>query len=130
MGPICCPETSAKDYHSTLRNTPEERRYQSSSRPNNHSRSGILTIPGDLAFPWDTKQLCLCLQEVAAFHYFVQKFCKNFSSLTYILYVHPSHPYLFHHPDNICRRLKITFHLYANINFRQTFPSTSYTTSV
>jgi hypothetical protein len=26
MGPICCPETSVKVYHSTLRNTPEERR--------------------------------------------------------------------------------------------------------
>jgi hypothetical protein len=26
MGPIRCPETSVKDYHSTLRNTPEERR--------------------------------------------------------------------------------------------------------
>jgi hypothetical protein len=26
MGPIYCPETSVKDYHSTLRNTPEERR--------------------------------------------------------------------------------------------------------
>jgi hypothetical protein len=28
MGPIRCPETSVKDYHSTLRNTPEERRSQ------------------------------------------------------------------------------------------------------
>jgi hypothetical protein len=26
MGPIRCPETSVKHYHSTLRNTPEERR--------------------------------------------------------------------------------------------------------
>jgi hypothetical protein len=26
MGPIRCPETSIKDYHSTLRNVPEERR--------------------------------------------------------------------------------------------------------
>jgi hypothetical protein len=26
MGPIRCPETSVKDYHSTLRNTPEEHR--------------------------------------------------------------------------------------------------------
>jgi hypothetical protein len=26
MGPIRCPETSVKDYHSTLRYTPEERR--------------------------------------------------------------------------------------------------------
>jgi hypothetical protein len=26
MGPIRCPETSVKGYHSTLRNTPEERR--------------------------------------------------------------------------------------------------------
>jgi hypothetical protein len=26
MGPICCPETSVKDYHSTLRYTPEERK--------------------------------------------------------------------------------------------------------
>ena len=26
MGPIRCPETSVKDYHSTLRNNPEERR--------------------------------------------------------------------------------------------------------
>jgi hypothetical protein len=26
MGPIRCPETSVKDYHSTLRNAPEERR--------------------------------------------------------------------------------------------------------
>jgi hypothetical protein len=25
MGPIRCPETSVKDYHSTLRNMPEER---------------------------------------------------------------------------------------------------------
>jgi hypothetical protein len=25
MGPIRCPETSVKEYHSTLRNTPEER---------------------------------------------------------------------------------------------------------
>jgi hypothetical protein len=25
MGPIVCPETSVQDYHSTLRNTPEER---------------------------------------------------------------------------------------------------------
>jgi hypothetical protein len=24
MGPICCPETSVKDYHLTLRYTPEE----------------------------------------------------------------------------------------------------------
>jgi hypothetical protein len=24
MGPIGCPETSVKDYHSTLRNTPEQ----------------------------------------------------------------------------------------------------------
>jgi hypothetical protein len=28
MGPIRCPETSVKDYHSMLRNTPEERRSQ------------------------------------------------------------------------------------------------------
>jgi hypothetical protein len=28
MGPIRCPETSVKDYHSTLRYTPEERRSQ------------------------------------------------------------------------------------------------------
>jgi hypothetical protein len=28
MGPIGCPETSVKDYHSTLRNIPEERRYR------------------------------------------------------------------------------------------------------
>jgi hypothetical protein len=28
MGPICCPETSVKDYNSKLRNTPEERRSQ------------------------------------------------------------------------------------------------------
>jgi hypothetical protein len=27
MGPIRCPETSAKDYHSTLRYTPGQRRY-------------------------------------------------------------------------------------------------------
>jgi hypothetical protein len=26
MGPIRCPETSVKDYHSALRNTPEEHR--------------------------------------------------------------------------------------------------------
>jgi hypothetical protein len=25
MGPFCCPETSVKDYRSTLRNIPEER---------------------------------------------------------------------------------------------------------
>jgi hypothetical protein len=25
MGPICSPETSVKDYHSALRNIPEER---------------------------------------------------------------------------------------------------------
>jgi hypothetical protein len=24
MGPICCPETSVENYHSTLRNIPEE----------------------------------------------------------------------------------------------------------
>jgi hypothetical protein len=28
MGQIRCPETSVKVYHSTLRNTPEEHRYQ------------------------------------------------------------------------------------------------------
>jgi hypothetical protein len=28
MGLIGCPETSAKDYHSMLRNVPEERRSQ------------------------------------------------------------------------------------------------------
>jgi hypothetical protein len=28
MGPIRCPETSVKDYHSTLRDIPEERRCQ------------------------------------------------------------------------------------------------------
>jgi hypothetical protein len=28
MGPIHCPETSVKDYQSTLRNIPEERRCQ------------------------------------------------------------------------------------------------------
>jgi hypothetical protein len=28
MGPICCPETSVKGHHSTLRNIPEERRSQ------------------------------------------------------------------------------------------------------
>jgi hypothetical protein len=27
MGPTGCPETSVKDYHSTLRNTPQERRH-------------------------------------------------------------------------------------------------------
>jgi len=27
MGPIGCPETSAKNYHYTLRNFPEERRF-------------------------------------------------------------------------------------------------------
>ena len=27
MGPIRCPETSVNDYHSTLSNTPEERRF-------------------------------------------------------------------------------------------------------
>jgi hypothetical protein len=30
-GPIRCPETSVKDYDSTLRNTPEERRYLAKS---------------------------------------------------------------------------------------------------
>jgi hypothetical protein len=28
MMPIRCPETSVKDYHSTLRNNPEERRFR------------------------------------------------------------------------------------------------------
>jgi hypothetical protein len=27
MGPTGCPETSVKDYHTTLRNTPEERSF-------------------------------------------------------------------------------------------------------
>jgi hypothetical protein len=27
MGPLGCPETSVQNYHSALRNTPEERRY-------------------------------------------------------------------------------------------------------
>jgi hypothetical protein len=31
MGPIRCPETSVKDYHSTLRNTAEERKISSIS---------------------------------------------------------------------------------------------------
>jgi hypothetical protein len=31
MGPIRCPETSVKDYLSTLRNKPEERRYLTTS---------------------------------------------------------------------------------------------------
>jgi hypothetical protein len=26
MGPICCPETSVSNYHTTPRNTPEQRR--------------------------------------------------------------------------------------------------------
>jgi hypothetical protein len=34
MGPIRCPETSVKDYHSTLRNIPEECRFHQ-----HHSRS-------------------------------------------------------------------------------------------
>jgi hypothetical protein len=33
MGPICCPETSVKDYHSTLHNTPEEHRFQHARCP-------------------------------------------------------------------------------------------------
>jgi hypothetical protein len=28
MGPIGCPETSVKDYRATLRNNPEERRFE------------------------------------------------------------------------------------------------------
>ena len=32
MGPIGFPETSVKDYHSTLRNIPEEGRYQQNTR--------------------------------------------------------------------------------------------------
>jgi hypothetical protein len=31
MGPICCPETSVQNYHSTVRNIPEERRSQEHS---------------------------------------------------------------------------------------------------
>jgi hypothetical protein len=31
MGPICCPRNSIKDYHTRLRNTPEERRFRFSS---------------------------------------------------------------------------------------------------
>jgi hypothetical protein len=31
MGPTRCPKASVKDYHSTLRNTPEERRSQAGS---------------------------------------------------------------------------------------------------
>jgi hypothetical protein len=27
MGPIVCPQTAVQDYHSTLRNIPEQRRY-------------------------------------------------------------------------------------------------------
>ena len=27
-GPVCCPETSVTKYHSTLRKSPEERRFQ------------------------------------------------------------------------------------------------------
>ena len=37
MGPIRCPETSVKDYHSTLRNIPKERR-------SNQHRGGSLKL--------------------------------------------------------------------------------------
>jgi hypothetical protein len=32
MGPISCPETSVKDYHSTVHNIPEDRRSQGRAR--------------------------------------------------------------------------------------------------
>jgi hypothetical protein len=38
MGPIRCPETSVQDYHSTLRNIPEERRSRFSSYFTWHGR--------------------------------------------------------------------------------------------
>jgi len=33
MGPIGCPEPSVRNYYSTLRNSPEERRSQKSKNP-------------------------------------------------------------------------------------------------
>jgi hypothetical protein len=43
MGTIPCPETSVKDYHSTLRYTPEEPRSQARLKSSDHSiQSNIL----------------------------------------------------------------------------------------
>jgi hypothetical protein len=41
MGPIHCPETSVKDYHSTLSNTPEERKSHQCRRESLEPQGGI-----------------------------------------------------------------------------------------
>jgi hypothetical protein len=51
MGPICCPETSVKDYHSKLRNMPEEHRSQ--ARTNYTATIDIPNIPHN----WNHKKL-------------------------------------------------------------------------
>jgi hypothetical protein len=44
MGPIGCSKTSAKDYHSTLRNIPEERRLLASSVRTEQCDSHLLDL--------------------------------------------------------------------------------------
>jgi hypothetical protein len=44
MGPIRCPETSAMDYHSMLRNTPEEDRCQIMQCPRCNPSTAITRI--------------------------------------------------------------------------------------
>jgi hypothetical protein len=52
MGPIRCPETSVKDYHLTLRNTPEERRsHENSERRNTRWPVAAIVEAMSLRFP-------------------------------------------------------------------------------
>ena len=79
MGPIGCPETSIEDYHSTLRNIPEERRSQLYSFFNLCTRwGGWLTprpgrfTPGNDAVPivqetgWAPGPVCSCAVNLAS----------------------------------------------------------------
>jgi hypothetical protein len=60
MEPIRCPETSVKDYHSTLRNIPEERRAHQHRGGSLKSRLAIISQykNNGLDFPNDTEFLC------------------------------------------------------------------------
>jgi hypothetical protein len=57
MGPIVCPETSAKNYHYSLRKRPEERISLDSQRPGSYLNEGPSQYKAKVTIAHSTKTL-------------------------------------------------------------------------
>jgi hypothetical protein len=80
MGPILCPETSVKDYHSPLCNIPKERRYQAkASLGLSSSAVSVISLADSVAklSPGLYLHFATCLVSLSVSHYVVAQKLKN-----------------------------------------------------